>query len=79
MIFLGRTFDRTFKARRRYFIFGVFTLFLKVQVILKLRYIFEEEKKKDMKNLHTIALVIIKSMLKNDDILTIYFYHVIYI
>lgn len=70
----GRTFDRTFKARRRYFIFGVYTLFLKVQVILNLRYIFEKEKK-DMKNKHTIALVIIK----NDDILGIYFYRVIYI
>lgn len=61
--FFGRTFDRTFlNARRRYFIFSVFTLFLKVQVILKLWYNFEEEKGR-YKNVHTIAPVIIKTKL----------------
>lgn len=51
----GRTFDRTFKARRRYFIFGVYTLFLKVHVILNLRYIFEEEKKRYEKLAHNCS------------------------
>lgn len=77
--FFGRTFDRTFlNARRRYFIFSVFTLFLKVQVILKLWYNFEEEKGR-YKNVHTIAPVIIKKIVKKyDDILLIYFNQVVY-